>query len=499
LDSGVRVPLLAGSTVFAVELPEDALLLAAPPPLDPIADVGAAVGEALRFPLSGPPLEALARTGSRVTVVVEPPLLPLPGVEDDPRREALAAVLDELAVVGVRPADQTVLVAGGLGRRAGRRQLDDLLPSARARDFRGTLVVHDAEGETLRLLGELDGVPFRVAAEVLDADLVVTVTAAESVLHGGPAALLGACGPEAARAAGAVSLLEPVTSSGWRLAAALEALLMGRVPLVGVSLVLDHPRPTGRQQGWPWEPDTVARMARSPLRRVHNALPSAARHALLRSLDRRLDAVAALAGPPTVAHAEGMLRGTSLRAARLEAPVDTIVIPVPWQGAYRQGERLGPLAATHLALGVALRLWRERPPLAPGGSVAILHGFRPTFERTASEPYSALFEALGDPDPRAVERAEATVAADPGAVDAYRAGRAPHPLLPFAERSAWEPALAAAGRVIVGGCRDAAAARRLGFVPSHSPQAALEMALGVSEGGRLGVLLSPPYPPLVVG
>jgi hypothetical protein len=235
------------------------------------------------------------------------------------------------------------------------------------------------------------------------------------------------------------------------------------------------------------------------LRRVHNALPSAVRHALLRSLDRRLDAVAALAGPPTVAHAEALLRGTSLRADRLAEPLDTIVIPVPWQGAYRQGERLGPLAATHLALGIALRLWRERPPLAEGGSVVILHGFRPTFERTASEPYSALFEALGDPDPRAVERAEEAVAADVDAVAAYRAGRAPHPLLPFAEHSAWMPALTSAGRVIVGGCRDAAAARRLGFVPSHSPQAALEMALGVAEGGTTGVLLAPPYPPLLVG
>ena len=73
-------------------------------------------------------------------------------------------------------------------------------------------------------------------------------------------------------------------------------------------------------------------------------------------------------------------------------------------------------------------------------------------------------------------------------------------MLPFADWAACAPVLAHAGRVIVGGCRDAVAARRLGFVPSHSPQAALEMAAGVAgEGGRLGVLLAPPYPPIVVG
>jgi hypothetical protein len=55
--------------------------------------------------------------------------------------------------------------------------------------------------------------------------------------------------------------------------------------------------------------------------------------------------------------------------------------------------------------------------------------------------------------------------------------------------------------VIVAGCRDAAAARALGFVPSHSHSASLEMALGVSEHSppRLGFLVAPPYPPLVVG
>jgi hypothetical protein len=54
--------------------------------------------------------------------------------------------------------------------------------------------------------------------------------------------------------------------------------------------------------------------------------------------------------------------------------------------------------------------------------------------------------------------------------------------------------------VIVGGCRDAVAARTLGFVPSHGIGSALEMAHGVAGGrARLGVLLAPPYAPLLVG
>ena len=50
----MRAALASGSRLPLVTLPDDAVLLAPPPPVDPIADVGAAVAEALRYPLAGP-------------------------------------------------------------------------------------------------------------------------------------------------------------------------------------------------------------------------------------------------------------------------------------------------------------------------------------------------------------------------------------------------------------------------------------------------------------
>jgi len=53
--------------------------------------------------------------------------------------------------------------------------------------------------------------------------------------------------------------------------------------------------------------------------------------------------------------------------------------------------------------------------------------------------------------------------------------------------------------VIVAGCRDATAARRLGFVPTHGITAALDMAHGRAGGPpRIGFVLAPPYFPLQV-
>ncbi len=495
-----RVPLFSGSRVVTVQLPDDAVVLAAPPPLEPIADVDAAVREALRFPLAGPSLEALAPRGGRVTVVVEAPALPLPGAPGDPRRDALAAVLAELTRLRVAPERQTILLAGGLGRRAGRREIEALLPPVAARSFHGRVVVHDTEDERLRELGEADGTPLRVAEALLATDLVVAVTAAETVLHGGPAALLDACGPEPPRAASADSLLEPATAPGWRLATTLETLLARYVPIVGVSLVLDHPRATGRYRGWPWDPEALDRIRRSPLRTLLNMAPAGVRHATLESIDRRVSAVAALAGPPSVAHAEALLRGVAVRAVPVSAPLDAVVIPVPWKAAHHPREGIDPITAAYGSLGIALRLWRERSFLVRGGTVVLLHDLRPRFGGASRAPRRALYEALRGQDPSDVARAEAVAAADTSALESYRAGRAPHPLQPFADWAACAPALALADRVIVGGCRDATAARRLGFVPSHSPQAALEMALGVAgPGARVGALAAPPYPPVVVG
>ncbi|MFL5947550.1 MAG: hypothetical protein ACJ743_03730, partial [Gaiellaceae bacterium] len=83
-----RLPLLFGTSVAVVDAPDDAVVIRPPPPGEPIADVRAAVRDALRFPLAGEPLEALVRRGGRATIVVEPPALPLPSAMQDPRQDA---------------------------------------------------------------------------------------------------------------------------------------------------------------------------------------------------------------------------------------------------------------------------------------------------------------------------------------------------------------------------------------------------------------------------
>jgi hypothetical protein len=494
----MRVPVLSGSRVVVATFPSHAQLLVPPPPLDTLSDIGSAVAEAMRYPLSGRPLAELATRDGRVTIVVEPPLLPLPGTIDDPRRDALACVLDELTAAGIPAEHQTLLVAGGLERRAGREQLDWLLRPARARDFRGTLVVHDCEADDLVRLETDAEVAVRVNPALIETDLVVTVTAAETVLHGGPAALLGACSVGALRAADAESLLEPHTARGWALACAIEDALTRLHPVLGVSVLLDLPHAKGPYHGYPWDSGARTALAGSVLRRLLNAAPEAVRRAALQKGAHELSPVAVMAGPPSVAHAEALLRGISLRAATLQEPLDTIVVPVPWQDAHRPREAPNPVTASAIGLGLALRLWRDRSPLVEGGTIILLHPFSRTIGHGPQAPYRALLTALRDgPAGARIREAEAVAGRDRRALSAYRAGRAPHPRLPFADWDACRPARERAGRIIVAGCRDASSARSLGFVPSHNLATAVDMALGLSDGGRFGVLLTPPYVPIV--
>ena len=127
----------------------------------------------------------------------------------------------------------------------------------------------------------------------------------------------------------------------------------------------------------------------------------------------------------------------------------------------------------------------------------LLHDLRRTFGHGPQAPYRNLFHVLRE---GADDAALAAARRSPQAIPARSppTAKATHPIRcsPTSTGRRVPPRSSAAGRVLVGGCRDAGAARALGLVPTHSIPAALEMARGVAGGShRAGVLLAPPYAP----
>jgi hypothetical protein len=492
-----RIPLLADSRVIVAETDENDVILRPPRPREALEDVGQAVRDALAYPLAGPPLEQLVKRGGTATIVIEQPSLPIPAAQTTgPRHTAIAAVADELDRLGI--AKTTILVAGGLMRRTTPREIGLLVPPDFRRRFKGRVIVHDSEAEDLVELGSEGNVPLRVNRALVETDLVVTVTAAETVLHGGPAALLAAAGREQLRAAGALSLLETSASQGWRLALGIERLLAERLPLAGVSLALNAPQVAGPFAGYPYDQDAIDRMLGSNVRRAFQLAPGRIRQRVLERLPREQTAAAVYAGTPSVAHTEALLRGTVFKAVELSEPLDAIVIGIPPTTPFMPRERPNPVSAAYLGLGLALRLWRNGPPVVHGGTVILTHPLPRRFPRPTQTPYRALFyDARTAGDIGAMRDAERAAVADTQAIADYRAGRACHPLQPFVEWSACDAAAHRVGAVLIAGCRDAQAARQLGFVPVHALSTAIGMARG-RGAERIGYLLAPPYFPLVL-
>jgi hypothetical protein len=287
----------------------------------------------------------------------------------------------------------------------------------------------------------------------------------------------------------------------WELALGVEGAVAERVRLAGVSLVFDHPRMGGALRGYPEDDRVVERLARSDLRLAATLLPGVLRRGLLARQSRTLAATAAFAGPPAVAHAEALVRGVARRGAPLARPLDTLVVAAPWFGLRPTAATANPIAVAAATLGLAVRLHRDAFPVESGGTVVLLHPLHRSFREAAQAPYGETFDALRSGRAHEeLEAAERRAMHSERGLAAYRAGSACHPLLPYAEWAGCGPALARLGRVVVAGCRDATAARRLGFVPTRSVSTALEMAHGVAGGSApVGIVLGPPYPPLLVG
>src|SRR5262249_5114835 len=148
-----------------------------------------------------------------------------------------------------------------------------------------------------------------------------------------------------------------------------------------------------------------------------------------------------------------------------------------------------PVSAAYLGLGLALRLWRNTFPVKPGGTAILLHDFARRFPAPTQLPYRALFADQRTARDRDALRQAALAAGRPLA--ASRAGRPVPPLAPFLSWSACDASISRLGPVLIAGCRDAHAARQLGFVPVHNVGAALAMARG-RGAERIGFLLSPP-------
>jgi lactate racemase len=176
----VREELVFGDGWTTADLPDDAAILSPgiSLPLEPAADLEAAVREAVERPVDLPPLAELARGSRRVTVAFDDPTVPCYAPLWS---TAVPVILEALDDAGVPRDGVTLLCANALHRQFMGRELAGILGDDVVGEFEpdGRLVCHDAEDRSgLEDLGTTGlGEPVEISRRVTEADLTVYLNA----------------------------------------------------------------------------------------------------------------------------------------------------------------------------------------------------------------------------------------------------------------------------------------------------------------------------------
>ena len=242
---------------------------------------------------------------------------------------------------------------------------------------------------------------------LVETDLVVTVTAAETVLHGGPAALLARriARGAARRRRDLAARDAPRRRAGRSRASSSGSWRRGSRSTASRSCS------TCRDVfgGYPYEEQILERIARSKARRALGLLPAAIRGSLIERVPRELTAAAVFGGTPSAAHAEALLRAIEFKGATLDEPLDAIVIGIPPTTPFLPRERPNPVSRRlPRARARAAPLARTRSRSKPGGTAILLHDFQRRFPAPDADALPrALRRPADGPRPRRAARRRA--------------------------------------------------------------------------------------------
>jgi nickel-dependent lactate racemase len=180
----MKVHLSYGRDGLDVDVPDDATVVR-PTELPGLPDEQGAIVDALRSPLSGPPLSRLVAPGQRVAVVFPDLTRPMPN------RTVLPPLLAELARLGAGPDAVTLICSTGSHRQATPAEMEALVGADIVARYR--IVDHDSEGGDNVEVGSVDDTPILLDRAYVEADVRIVTGFVEphffAGFSGGPKAV----------------------------------------------------------------------------------------------------------------------------------------------------------------------------------------------------------------------------------------------------------------------------------------------------------------------
>ncbi len=438
-NSAPRV-IFSGEDLLLEDLPVGTRVIYAKPPIEGLANPGAAIRYALNHPLGTEPLYAQLMPGMRVTIAIDDISLPLPPMATpDVRQTVLEIVLELLDANGVD--DVHIIVANSLHRRMTAAEMKRAV-GAKIFDafYPDRFYNHDAEDpDGIVHLGKTDHhEPVNINRRAVESDLVIYVNINLVPMDGGHKSVtVGLCDyeslrphhePETIRASD--SYMDPPRSALSTKVERMGALVDQHMNVFHIETALNNRMFAGPTAFLSKNEDEYSELDRLKLEGMRFALgklPAAAKRKLFHSIPAQYQLVACHAGKTEPVHERILAKTFEQYMVNIRGQSDILICGVPFISPYNVNSILNPLLVQVMGLGYFHNFYRGQPVLRKGGVLILCHPCYDEFDHQHHPSYIEFFNRLLPETRDAMvlrHKYEEEFARNPSYISMYRRGHA---------------------------------------------------------------------------
>ena len=435
--------MFAGDNLVEVDLPVGTRCIYAPPPLDPVPDVDAAIRYAINHPHGCEPLYAMLRPGMKVVIAIDDISLPLPQMKTpDVREKMLHIVLDMLADHGVEDIEMIIALAyhrrmtdDEVKRMVGNKIFNKYWPEK--------LYNHDAEdADAMVTLGETpEGDVVTCSKAAAEADLVIYVNINLVPMDGGHKSVgVGLCGGKTLKAHHnpkvmneTKSYMEPEESKMHSVVDRIGRYLNERIKIFHIETTLNNRMFDKNLDFLARNPDEWSakdKLAARGLLFTLKRTPQALRQKIFSAVPSPYGVTGVYAGETEACHLETVKKCYEQYVVPVEGQCDIQITGIPYISPYNVNAFLNPLLVQVMAQGYLHNLHKGQPLLKKGGTLIITHPCSDKFDHAQHAPYVEFVHKLLPETRDGYElhkRFEKEFSRNPAYVEMYRYGNAYHP------------------------------------------------------------------------
>jgi lactate racemase-like protein len=504
--------IFSGEDLLLEDLPVGTRVIYAKPPIEGLANPGAAIRYALNHPLGTDPLYAQLVPGMRVTIAVDDISLPLPPMQTpDIRQTILEILLELLDANGVD--DVHIIVANSLHRRmtssemkrmVGKKIFDAFYPDR--------FYNHDAEDpDGIVHLGKTEHhESVNINRRAVESDLLIYVNINLVPMDGGHKSVtVGLCDYESLRPhhepqtiRDSNSYMDPKSSMLSTKVERMGAIVDRHMNVFHIETALNNRMfggPTAFLSKNEDEFTELDRLKFEGMRWTLSKMPAAAKRKLFHSIPAQYQLIAVHAGKTEPVHERILAKTFEQYMVNIRGQSDILICGVPFISPYNVNSILNPLLVQVMGLGYFHNFYRGKPVLKKGGVLILCHPCYDEFDHEQHPSYIEFFNRLLPETRDAMvlrHKYEEEFARNPSYISMYRRGHAYHGAHPFFMWYWGENGRQHVGKVIVAGAQNAHVPAMLGWDRAESLTEAIAMARSFVGPSASTTLMH--HPPIVM-